>query len=81
MAEQTRDYVHSRATAQLHLTGITTKGLAEHIGIPRSTVSHTLRGTQKPSPRFRKGLVELTDEATAQKIIDAIPEWIRKEGK
>ena len=54
--------------------------LAAHLGISLASVSHVLNGyrNDQPSPQFRKGLVELTDEATAAKIIDAIPAPVKK---
>ena len=66
---------HSPATCWLHLAGFQSTALAAHLGISLASVSHVLNGyrNDQPSPQFRKGLVELTDEATAQKIIDAIP--------
>ena len=54
--------------------------LAEHLGVSQASVSHVLNGyrNDQPSPQFRKGLVELTDAATAAKIIDAIPAPVKK---
>ncbi len=77
MAKQKKTRRHAPATCWLHLAGYTATELAEHLGISQERVSTMLQGKSPLHPRFRKGLVELTDEKAAQKVIDAIPESIR----
>ena len=70
---------HSQASCYLHHgAGVQSKTVAEHIGVSDANVAQILNGHRRVNPRFRQGLVELTDEATAQKIIDAIPAPVKK---
>ena len=80
MKQKQKQRGHSPATCWLHLAGHKSTALAAHLGISQASVSHVLNGyrNDQPSAKFRKGLVELTDAATAQKIIDAIPAPVKK---
>ena len=78
--EQKKQRGLSPAVCWLNLAGVRNVTLAAHLGISSASVSHVLNGYRddQPSAKFRKGLVELTDEATAQKILDAVPPYIKK---
>ena len=80
MKQKQKQRGHSPATCWLHLAGFKSTALAAHLGVSQASVSHVLNGYRntRPSPQFRKGLVELTDAATAAKIIDAIPAPVKK---
>ena len=73
------------ATALLHLAGFTNADLATSLGVSRSLVSNIMNGHGADPPAqnvwFYYHLQQLTDAATAAKIIAAIPAATDRKGK
>ena len=65
---------HSPANRELYRAGTTSRELAAHIGMSENHISDVFTGRRFVTPRIREGLVELTSEAAARRVIAAIPD-------